>query len=143
MKKMGSGKLTLYIFLFIIFSLFIIGLLLPQTQPQEQEIQPTILPTTTRIPDVPYESTLEGTVVCLPHKDTSGPQTLECAIGLQTSVNEFYALDANGENPPPYKTGQRIRAQGIITPAEMLSADRWHKYNMKGIFSFRSKVTIL
>lgn len=38
------------------------------------------------------ETTIEGTVVCLPHLDTDDPQTLECAFGLKTGENTYYAL---------------------------------------------------
>lgn len=31
-----------------------------------------------------------GTLVCLPHRDTSGPQTLECAYGLKDSTTGYY-----------------------------------------------------
>jgi hypothetical protein len=36
--------------------------------------------------------TLNGTVVCLLHKNTDGPQTLECAIGLKTDDGKYYSL---------------------------------------------------
>lgn len=36
--------------------------------------------------------TLEGTIVCLPHRDTTGPQTMECAYGLHGEDNNYYAL---------------------------------------------------
>ena len=50
----------------------------------------------------PYESPqtpadnramLEGEFVCLPHTDTTGPQTEECAFGLKTADGKYYALD--------------------------------------------------
>ena len=34
----------------------------------------------------------EGTAVCLPHRDTSGPQTLECAVGLLADDGTHYQL---------------------------------------------------
>lgn len=41
--------------------------------------------------------TLNGTILCLPHKDTSGPQTEECAYGFKDDNNIYYSLrdDAN------------------------------------------------
>ena len=36
--------------------------------------------------------TIEGQIDCLPHKDTEGIQTMECAIGLKTKEGIYYAL---------------------------------------------------
>ena len=35
---------------------------------------------------------LVGKLVCLPHKNTDGLQTLECASGLRTNDDKYYAL---------------------------------------------------
>lgn len=87
--------------------------------------------------DPPQQVTLEGEYTCLPHIDSSGPQTLECALGLKTDDGSYYALDTNllSSLPPTLKTGDRLRANGILTPIERLSTDHWRKYNVKGIFS--------
>lgn len=143
MKRLVQRKLLLVIFIFFLLVGISLALISYTANPQKTAVLPTVIPTTTSVSDVPYEATLEGEVICLPHKDTSGPQTLECAIGLKTDQNDYYSLDANAINQPPYTNGQRIRAKGIITPAEMLSTDQWRKYNMKGIFSLRSEVQIL
>lgn len=84
-----------------------------------------------------YKGTLTGEYICLSHKQTEGPQTLECAFGMKTEAGEFYALDFNalsGEKPN-LQTGEKFSASGIITPIEMLSSDYWQRYNIKGIFS--------
>lgn len=103
---------------------------------------PTLIPTQ-KVVNVPQEQSLEGKVLCLPHKDTNGPQTLECAFGLQTDDGKNYALDAGNVNPPPYNTGNRIRANGTITPIEALSSDHWQKYDIVGIFSIKDSVEVL
>lgn len=83
-----------------------------------------------------YTATLSGEYVCLPHRDTRGPQTLECAFGMKTDVGEYYALDLNSLSiKPDLKTGKKFTATGIITPVEMLSTDYWQKYAIEGIFS--------
>src|SRR5688572_24598229 len=66
---------------------------------------------------VPYKGTLTGEYVCLPHKDTRGPQTLECAFGLKTDSGEYYALDFNltSQKIPNFITGQRYSVTGTIT----------------------------
>lgn len=92
----------------------------------------------------PYRATLTGVQTCLPHKDTSSPQTLECAIGMQTDSGEYYALDFNlmSQTPPEIQSGQRFTASGTITPIERLSSDHWQKYNVEGIFSVTDSVQI-
>lgn len=84
---------------------------------------------------IPYKGTLTGEYVCLPHKNTNGPQTLECAFGLKTNVDEYYALDFNlmPQKVPTFKTGERYSATGTITPVGLLSSEQ--KYNIHGILS--------
>ncbi len=92
-----------------------------------------------------YRGTLTGEVVCLPHADTEGPQTMECAYGLRTESGEHYALDLSvlSQENPPLETGQHISANGLITPIEMLSTDHWKKYDIVGIFSVTDSVQML
>jgi hypothetical protein len=92
----------------------------------------------------PYRATLTGEQVCLPHKDTSGPQTLECAIGLKTDVGEYYAIDMSlmSQEHQPITNGERFTANGMVTPIERLSTDHWQKYDVEGIFSITDSVVI-
>lgn len=87
-----------------------------------------------------YEGTLTGTHVCLPHRDTDGPHTMECALGMKTDTGEHYALDLQflPDPKPDLSTGERFSATGLITPVEMLSSDHWQKYDIEGIFSVES-----
>ena len=52
---------------------------------------------------------ITGKFVCLLHKDTSGPQTQECAYGLQTADGAYYAIR---DSTPDYslltKTGTGV-----------------------------------
>lgn len=82
------------------------------------------------------ESTLIGEYICLPHKDTSGPQTLECALGLRVDNGEFYAMDTSYINPAitfQLQTGAQIKVSGYITPTEEVSMSPWLQYNIVGI----------
>lgn len=92
---------------------------------------------------VSYTGALTGTQVCLPHADTDGPQTLECALGMKTDSGEFYALDF-GETldglPPGLQSDERFSVTGLITPVEMLSSDHWQKYAIEGIISVTEPV---
>lgn len=94
---------------------------------------------------IPYQGTLSGKFLCLPHKDQTGPQTEECAFGMQTEAGEYYALDLNLISPetPPFKAGDKFSAAGLITPIENLSANQWQRYPVEGIFSITGSVTIL
>lgn len=89
-----------------------------------------------------YRGTLTGQVVCLPPKDKDGPNTRECAMGLRTDAGEHYALDfaMMSQENPGIDSGDRFTANGLITPVEMLSAERWSKYDMVGIFSVTDSV---
>jgi hypothetical protein len=62
--------------------------------------------------------TIEGTIACLPHKNTDGPQTLECAAGLKTNDGTYYSLKINDPNHAlTSKTGsnQIVRITGKVT----------------------------
>jgi len=86
---------------------------------------------------VPERRTVEGTYVCLPHKDTAGPQTMECAFGLETEDGIFYALDFNilrsSDIMSNLITGQRVRIEGTFVPVEHLSTSIWSRYAIEGI----------
>ncbi|MCF7831899.1 MAG: hypothetical protein K9M36_03380 [Candidatus Pacebacteria bacterium] len=91
-----------------------------------------------------YRATLTGVQVCLSHKDTSGPQTMECAIGIETDTGEYYALDLNlmSQVMTEISQGERFTATGVVTPIEYLSTDHWQKYNVQGIFSVTDSVSM-
>ncbi len=96
--------------------------------------------------ELPEKVTVTGKQICLPHKDTTGPQTLECAIGFKIDDGENYVLDMNllssTDAADLINSGVHVRVQGIITPAVALSSNQWQKYNMKGILSVTSAVRI-
>lgn len=58
---------------------------------------------------------LEGATACLPHKDTSGPQTLECAAGLKVG-NVYYALTYRGNEAVKAPEGD-VTVTGVFTAA--------------------------
>jgi hypothetical protein len=85
----------------------------------------------------PKIATLSGTYVCLPHLDTSGPQTEECAFGLKTDEGVYYAVNfgASASAMEQFQSGAHVTAEGFIVIKEALSSNQWEKYNMKGIFT--------
>lgn len=57
--------------------------------------------------------TVDGEVVCLPHKDTSGPQTTECVFGIRTDNGDHYRLQFRDDGlPSSFKTGIRAEVSG-------------------------------
>lgn len=67
----------------------------------------------TPIPVTQEQITVSGEIVCLPHKDQSGPQTLECAYGLKADDGKYYGLsDLNFEHLPGLPTGERVTIEG-------------------------------
>ncbi len=91
-----------------------------------------------------YQAELSGTYVCLPHKYTDGTQTDECAAGIQTQNDEYYALDLAllSQGAPELSIGDNISANGTITPIELLSTNHWQQYNIEGIFSVTDSLQI-
>lgn len=79
---------------------------------------------------------LEGDVVCLPHRDTSGPTTMECAYGLKTATGEYYGLDTStlpATTPPEYQVGDHLSVEGKLVPADQVPANFLTTYNAVGI----------
>lgn len=66
---------------------------------------------------------LEGTLVCLPHKNTDGPQTLECASGLRTNKDKYYALKGSVDG---IGSGKAVVVEGT------LEANETDKYKSEG-----------
>jgi hypothetical protein len=85
----------------------------------------------------PYDATVAGTYGCLPHRDTTGPQTDECAFGLHADTGEWYAVNfgASAQAAEQFRSGAHVKVQGNIVIKEALSSDHWQKYDMKGIFT--------
>lgn len=83
------------------------------------------------------EVTLLGSYICLPHVDTSGPQTMECAFGLETDEGDNYALDTSELAPGiflDFETGDRLEVVGDLTSRDELDADdRLLQYDIEGV----------
>lgn len=90
--------------------------------------------------EVTKSITVSGKYVCLPHKDTTGPQTMECAFGIKTDKNLYYAMDFSSmpNFMPNMKTGESISISGLFTPVAALSSNQWQKYPIEGIISVSS-----
>lgn len=91
----------------------------------------------TDLDPTPKHVTLTGTYVCLPHKNKSGPQTEECAFGIKTDDNKYYAVNfgQSAERMEDFQSGATIKAEGFTVIKEALSTNHWDKYEMEGIFT--------
>ncbi len=84
----------------------------------------------------PYETTLSGEFVCLPHRDKRAASTMECAYGIRTAGGFYYALDLGGlpqEETIRFPTSGRITVKGSVVPIEAISSNAWQKYDIVGI----------
>ncbi len=62
---------------------------------------------------------VKGSIVCLPHKVTNGPQTLECAFGLQDTEGRYFALrdtDPNYVNVSGAPMNELVEVEGTFMP---------------------------
>ena len=78
---------------------------------------------------------LEGEIVCLPHKNTEGPQTLECASGLKTDEGTHYGLSSKDSASPLTAAAgskKRASANGVLEPATD------DTYDIKGVIVVES-----
>jgi hypothetical protein len=78
-------------------------------------------------------TSMTGTPTCLPHKDTSGPTTLECALGLKGDDGRYYQLiDAPGSLLQD-DFSSRIKVRGILAEPDSSS-----QYNISGRIAVKS-----
>ncbi len=98
-----------------------------------------VLPTPTPAGDI----SVVGRQICLPHRDTTGPQTMECALGIAGEDGNNYSLDLTAVGGDVLSGGDAmLRIEGVFTPVEALSNDFWQKYDMVGIITVSSVVEI-
>lgn len=89
------------------------------------------------VDSTPQNVTLSGTYTCLPHKDTTGPQTEECAFGFKADTGEYYAVNfgASAKAMEQFRSGAHITADGFVVSKEVLGTTEWDQYSMKGMFT--------
>jgi hypothetical protein len=80
--------------------------------------------------------TIRGEITCLPKRGT-GPQTMECAIGLKGDDGKYYGLRNLIEHDPTYiysQTGMGVEVSGKITYEEQAGPDG-NLYDIIGVIS--------
>lgn len=60
--------------------------------------------------------TVEGRMTCLPHRDTSGPQTMECAIGFKADNGDYYGIRSQ-DSLVDTSGRDHLRVTGSLGPA--------------------------
>ena len=77
------------------------------------------------------EITVTGEIICLPHLNASGPQTLECAFGIKDINGKNYGIrDENNEFVGNLQTGSTVTITGILNSAQ---DDPTNKYDILGV----------
>jgi hypothetical protein len=74
--------------------------------------------------------TIDGTIECLPHKDRSGPQTLECAFGMQGNDGLHYGLSSLNQAKlidGTVSVGKKVSVTGTLN-----QPDERNKYDIIG-----------
>jgi|TARA_B100001245_G_scaffold235634_2_gene223992 hypothetical protein len=84
-QQNGLMLLVLAVLIFIVG--FVAWMILDMNKSDESAVLPP--------PNGPIQ--VRGEILCLPHKDTGGVQTQECAYGLQDDEGRYYAL--GGDSP--------------------------------------------
>lgn len=81
------------------------------------------------------EVSLKGEMVCLPHRDQSGPQTMECAIGFKSESGDYFALK---DTSPDYSlvSSAPMHESVIVTGIFTHSGDT--KYQQSGLIEVTS-----
>lgn len=82
-------------------------------------------PSTETLPSQPSKSIeVNGEIICLPHKNSEGPQTLECAYGIRDSKTGLnYALAYPTGELPPIQTGDVVVIRGDFSPVSETNYD--------------------
>lgn len=87
------------------------------------------------IAQAPRHATLSGMSVCLPHRDASGPQTMECALGLKAPDGTHFALDLSvlqTEAFWDFPTNEEVVVEGTLVPLDDIDGHTWNVYDIAG-----------
>ncbi len=93
----------------------------PSSNSASSTVSATV-PSPTPIPSATGEDiTISGTMICLPHKNTNGPQTLECAFGLKGDDGNNYGLsDPGWKYLMGIGNGTRVKITGKLNKQSLI-----------------------
>lgn len=119
------------LFFILFLSIFFLDVVLfwgrMHTQPQRIQV----LPSEGKI-------SINGILLCLPHKNGQGPQTMECAYGLKDSEGNYYGLqdsDVHYKNITSHSVNTPILVNGSFEPKKV------SQYPIIGVITVDSIVT--
>lgn len=114
------------VFVLGVFSLIVLGLFAYRNQPatKVENKKPSA-----------GEITVRGEVVCLPHKNNKGPQTLECAFGLKDMDGNYYGLK---DPTPDYRVVSEIPMGRIVEITGTFTPDDSTIYASIGVIEIKS-----
>jgi hypothetical protein len=112
MTKKISKKLRIVVMVVaaILVAIVMALLFIVQTKKSAQDSQQGVIPTGTSIQ-------IQGEILCLPHKDTTGPQTMECAYGIKDDKGQYYGLrdgDPGYKNVSGHPMNTHVEVTGIF-----------------------------
>jgi hypothetical protein len=82
---------------------------------------------------------VQGRFVCLPHWNTSGPQTLECAFGLLDEAGNYYGLR---DRDPMYGTLGVFDTEAYVEVRGVFEPGRHEKYQGIGTIEVHEVVVL-
>ncbi len=89
---------------------------------------------------VPQQETVVGFWECVPHKQGETP-TEECMTGIakdQSDGHLILSFAVYEPQAPEFNPGDKVRATGVVVPANQLSAMQWQKYDIDGVMQVTS-----
>lgn len=119
----------------IIIFVLIIGAL---TYVVTSNMHPRVLPEPV-VSNVSTPTVVSGEIVCLPHINTSGPQTMECAYGIKDTEGHYYELldiAPNNQNVSTAPMNTPVLVEGMLT---LQSSDRYQSIGTIAV----SKITTI
>jgi hypothetical protein len=78
---------------------------------------------------------IKGVIVCLPHRDTTGPQTTECAFGLKDTAGRYYGLH---DSSPSYKNISSVPMNTMVEVVGTFAPKEDTKYQSSGMITVTS-----
>ena len=90
------------------------------------------------------EEAYQGETVCLPHIGYSGPETLECTLGIKTDNGLNYALDTTDVSSEfDTTTGETVNVKGtLISYDNISSGSKLRSYDIEGVIVASSVETL-
>jgi hypothetical protein len=131
-----KNKALLIIALFLLFVGVAVAIRPTGKGGHKDASESSVTPTSTPVSTLAAESKKEGVLVCLPHKDTDGPMTLECAYGLKAGDGTHYALDAKALAPgaiTALPTNKPVSVAGRIRSLSEIQGSSLEKYDVQGM----------